>query len=130
MYMKKLISCICWPGTRKRKTIRDVAVSSLAPLVDEYADWNAEQGLYLPPGFEKDPTGWAQALREMQYALNVLRDECNEEGDLYDAKKRWAGQGDNEQIEDINNRVINGLTLLGKYLFYLNDKKADKQSSK
>lgn len=128
--MKKIFPCVCWPIFGKKQTIRDAAIAYLAPLVDEYADWNAEKGLYLPPDFEKDPSGWAQALREMQYALNTLRAEQKGEGDLYDAKSRWRGEGDKEQIEDINNRVINGLALFGKYLFYLTDKIADRQPSK
>lgn len=94
-------------------TVRDVTVRSVHDAIDEYADWACEQGLYLPPGYEKDPSGWAEVLRKMQKAFQLLSEHAS--GDLDDAK-----------IEELKDQIQEGLELFGKHLFYLTDTIVDR----
>lgn len=107
----------------KKETIRDLTIRTLTKRVNEYTEWNAQHGLYLPPDFTTDPSGWINTLRDIQRAFNLLNDELDEEGELWEAKTKWAkyGEKDAEAIEDLNKEVRRGLSLFGKYLFDLAD---------
>lgn len=111
------------PILKKEKTIRDITIKTLCKRINRYVDWSCEHGLYLPPGFESDPTGWANTLRDIQRAFNLLNDELNEEGELWELKNKWKefGEEDVEGLGYLNKEVERGLTLFGKYLFYLTD---------
>ena len=104
-----------------KETIRDKTVRVLFERVNEYVDWACEEGLYLPPDFATDPTAWATTLRDIQRAFTLLNDELNQEGELWEAKNKWKefGEKNVEEMEYLNKEVEKGLTLFGKYLFYL-----------
>ena len=127
--MKKLLNFLAFGHNQSNDTIRDVTVRALTDAINEYADWSCEQGLYLPPDFATDPTGWAETLRSIQRAFNLLSDELDQTGALWEAKNKWQhyGEKDTEKIEELNKEIIKGLTLFGKYLFYLTDIIIDKK---
>jgi hypothetical protein len=81
--------------------------------------------MYLPPDYAKDPSGWSEALHAMKRAFCLLYEELNKEGELWEAKNKWNefGEQDTEKIEELNGVIKYGLTLFGKYLFYLTDPK-------
>lgn len=112
-------------GTKKPKLtlVRDITVAAVAEPLIEYADWACEQGLYLPPGYETDPTGWAEALRKMQRAFRLLQQELDGEGELWKAKHGWKefGEQDTEKIKDLEKEIQEGLALFGQNLYYLTD---------
>lgn len=127
--MKSIFSITPFNG-RSKETIRGTAVRELYPLISKYADWNAEHGMYLPPDFASDPTGWANALRDMQRAFRILKEELEGEGELWEAKNRWKkyGQEDSQEICEIEAQIERGLTLFGKYLYFLTNEIYDRIS--
>jgi hypothetical protein len=113
------------------ETVRDRTVRTLALPIDKYVDWACEQGLYLPPGFETDPTGWNEVLRSIQRAFSLLYKEQQEYGELWTAKMKWKefGEQDTEEINALNKEVATGLANFGKHLFYLTDVIVDRGPS-
>lgn len=89
---------------KKNTNIRDTVINNLSDMVDRYDKWYEEFGLYLPPDYECDPTGWTEALHSINKAFKLLRE--NEDNKF-----------SKEQEEDIKS----GLFLFGKYLYWLND---------
>ena len=75
-------------------------VDFIGPLIDKYADHYAERGLKLPPAFSTNPSGWTEALRDMQRAIKKIADGVTPE-------------------EDQSVRV--GLDLFGKYVYYMRE---------
>jgi hypothetical protein len=107
------------------KTIRDVAVEALAPIIEDYSHWYDEHGLYLPPDFATRPTDWCEELHAIKRALNLLKDEKNGEGELWEAKNAWKeyGEHDAEKVEELNKFIDAAFTSIGKQLLYLTDPK-------
>ena len=106
--------------------LRDQIVRFLAPLIEDYADWNSEHGLYLPDSLSNDPTAWQVALMKMKRALNLLDDELNGEGDLWEAKNKWkgvSGEVDAEKVAELEKEIREGLELFGRYAYDLIDQK-------
>lgn len=104
------------------KTIRDTAVEALYYAVDDYCTWYIEQGLYLPPGYETDPSGWSEVLNQIKRAFRLLFEDMNAEGEYWDAQ-----QGvDQEKVDKLEKEIQGGLALFGKYLFYLTDEIKDR----
>lgn len=112
----------------KATLVRDIAVMSVFEPLDEYIDWACEQGIYLPPGYETDPTGWNEALRKMQRAFRMLHEEQMEEGELYKAKNEWKqfAEQDVDSIKALEKEIQEGLALFGKYLYFLTDAIVDR----
>lgn len=44
----------------------------VAQQIIDYVNWYAENGYFLPPGFERDPAGWTQILRDIEAAMKVI----------------------------------------------------------
>lgn len=44
----------------------------IANDVIAYCEWYAEDGMYLPPEFSKDPAAWTQILRDIQAAMELI----------------------------------------------------------
>lgn len=103
-------------------TIRDKAVRFLAKAVDDYADWACESGLYLPPDYATDPAGWAECLRSMQRAFNLMRDEENGEGELWEARMKK----DDDRVTKLEDEIKRGFENFGKHLFFLTDEIIDR----
>lgn len=112
-------------------TIRELTVRRVFKSLNEYADWACESGLYLPPDYAKDPTGWNEVLRKMQRAFRLLSEELDGEGQLWEAKNKWKqfGEQDKEEVQALEKEIQEGLTLFGKYLFYLTDLIVDRGPS-
>jgi len=117
-------------STKKEKqSIRDNAVLSVAKQLDAYKDEYHNRGLYLPPDFARDPSGWQTVLEKMNRAFVLLELEKRGEGEYWEAKNKWKKWGINEVDEDdiaeIEEAIQEGLTLFGKYLFWLTDTSLD-----
>ena len=127
--MKNIFKKLLHPDGEE--TIRDIAVLTLYEVISDYSDWQEQHGLYLPPDFATDPTGWAIALQKMKRAFRLLYEEIMSEGELWEAKNKWKdyGEEDVEEIKELNEEIQEGLTLFGKYLFYLTDPKNGVESS-
>jgi hypothetical protein len=110
---------------KKVKVIRDVAVKSLYKIIADYSDWYEYKGLHLPPDYATDPSLWTLNLQKIKRAFELLHDEMNGEGELWEAKNKWKnfGEQDTEKIEELNKEIIEGFTEFGKQLFYLTDPK-------
>lgn len=104
----------------KIETIRDTAVAELYHVIDDYCSWYPEQGLYLPPGYEKDPSEWNEVLNQIKRAFKLLHDYSAEEGQLWDAK------GNEEETKKLEEQIHTGFELFGKHLFYLTDEIVDR----
>ena len=109
-------------------TIREMTIRAIYEPLDEYVDWACEQGMSLPPDYAKDPTAWNEILRHMQRAFRLLNEELEGEGDLWKAKNEWKefGEQDADKIKEIEKDIQGGLTLFGKYLFYLTEEIVDR----
>lgn len=110
---------------KKTKTIRDTAVKALFDIVSDYSEWYDEHGLYLPPDYMHDPTGWCEDLHKVKRAFTLLYEDLNEKGELWEAKKKWEkfGEQDAEKLKDLNNEILDGLRIFGAQLLYLTDPK-------
>ena len=110
--------------------LRDQIVRFMAPLIDDYALWNSEEGIFLPEAFATDPTGWQQALYKMKRAFNLLNDELDGKGELWEAKNKWAefGEKDAGALADLNKEIQEGLELFGRFLNELTDTRYAKES--
>lgn len=110
---------------KKVITVREEAVKKLYSIVSDYSDWYAQFGIYLPPDYATKPTDWTIALQKMKRAFELLHDEENEEGDLWEAKNGWKkyGEVDVDRVCEVEKEIMEGFTLFGAYLFYLNDPK-------
>jgi len=108
-------------------TIRNVAVESLYHIIEDYSNWYAEHGLYLPPDYATDPSKWTTELQKMKRAFQLLYEEIYEEGELFEAKTKWKeyGQEDIEKIKELEKEIIEGMTLFGSQLLYLTDNITD-----
>lgn len=114
---------------KKVETIRDVAVKSLYDVVADYSDFYEEHGFYLPPEYATNPSTWTTNLQKMKRAFELLDEETHGEGELYDAKMKWAkyGEVDAEKVKELEKEIEEGFTLFGKNLFYLTDPKKRNQ---
>lgn len=58
----------------------DVLVE-ISPIVIDFVDRYAEEGLYLPPSHATDPAAWTNILRDIQKAFRLLEldPECHDE---------------------------------------------------
>lgn len=110
-FLKKLF------GNNTKQNVRDIIVDCVSPIMDDYANWNAEHGMYLPPGLETNPSEWANILRKIQRAFCLLEYAAAGEGDFHLAKMK----GDVAEIEKLNGEIKEGFELFGKYLLYLKD---------
>lgn len=121
--LKDILQKLLKPGWSPPATIRDVAVSSLTDIINNYTDWYVENGLYLPPDYATDPSSWNEVLRKIQRAFNLLNDEAHQKGELFEAKEEWKkyGEQDTAKIDDLNKEIKQGLEFFGKYLFDLID---------
>lgn len=92
---------------KKKKSVRAVAVESLLEVLESYSEWYDQAGLYLPPKYATDPTGWSEAMHVMVRALDLIDiEETYTEGSISEAEKK---------------EVIKGLKLLGENLYYMTD---------
>lgn len=107
------------------QTIRDTTVEELCRLIEDYSDWYEEHGLYLPPDYATDPSGWNEALHKIKRAFRLLYEEIHGEGDLWEARHGWEkyGEKDTERIDELEKEIKEGLALFGAQLFYLTDPK-------
>lgn len=71
-------------------------IREIAPFIFAYVDWYAENGYFLPEEYAKDPAGWAQVLRDIQAAMDLIIGGCDEniaEGPtrelLYDGMEKY-----------------------------------------
>lgn len=114
----------------KNQTIRDKVVKTMWRKIENYSDWYEEQGLYLPPDYAADPSGWTEALHKVKRAFLLLKDEMNGEGELWKAKNQWKqfGEQDVEKIQELEKEIKEGLTIFGSQLLFLTDtiKKEDR----
>lgn len=110
---------------KKIITVREAAIKNLSSVVSDYSDWYEQFGIYLPPGYETDPTAWTNVLQKMKRAFQLLAEEMNEEGELWEAKNHWKNfnQVDTEKINDLEREIKEGLTLFGTNLIYMTDLK-------
>lgn len=97
------------------RTIREVAIAELYHVVDDYCTWYVEQGLYLPPDYATDPSGWNEVINQIKRAFTLMHDYSAETGEL------WKAKGNEEMTAKLEKEVQEGFTLFGKYLFFLND---------
>lgn len=117
--------------TPKVPTIRERAVKALYKPIHTYVEWAVEQGLYLPPDYAIDPTGWNEVLRKIQRAFRLSYEELEEDGELWKAKTEWKqfGEQDSDKIKELEKEIEEGFTLFGKYMFYLQDVIVDRGPS-
>lgn len=107
---------------RRVKTIREiVAVKSIAKALKDYSKWYDEEGLYLPPNFARDPSGWSEALHRMSRAFTLLSEEIEEHGELWMAKN--SDPVDNDRLITLEDEIKEGLKLFGENIYYMNDPK-------
>lgn len=99
---------------KKQENIRDKAVKCLLDIVHKYDNWYAEKGLYLPPDYASDPSGWTEALHKIHRAFKLMDDKNNEKGEIWNE----PDLGKREALEE---EVRGGFFLFGKYLYWLND---------
>jgi hypothetical protein len=113
-------------------TIRDIAVDNLYRMVRDYSEWYDEHGLYLPPDYASDPTGWTIALQKMRRSFGLLYEEMNGYGELWEAKNVWKEYGaiDIEKINELNKEIKEGLSLFGSQLIYMTDPKKGTEKGK
>ena len=107
----------------KIKTLRDLVVWNLSGDVKDYAEWYADHGIYLPEEFSHDPSQWTEVLRKISRAFELRFDEIKGEGELFEARNRWAefGEVDAEKLKELEQEVQEGFELFGKYLNVLTD---------
>lgn len=103
--------------------IKGYVVSRVTPLIDSYVDWYAQRGIFLPPDYATDPTGWTEVLRKIQRAFILADTEDDDDGEIHQAKVKWStfGQEDPEAIKELYNEIQLGFELFGKYLMHLKD---------
>lgn len=99
---------------KKPKSIRDIAVNSLYKEIEEYDKWYPEKGMYLPPDYATDPSGWNEVLHQMSRAFKILDDKDNNRGKIWD-------DSDKIKIAKLEEEIKSGLFLFGKYLYWLDD---------
>ncbi len=58
---------IPYSGPNERQVLAKIAYDVIM-----YVDWYAEDGLYLPEEFAKDPATWTQILRDIQAGFRQL----------------------------------------------------------
>lgn len=90
-------------------------VSPLAPRIDEYVDWYAENGLYLPKEYAQRPSDWTEVLRKIQRAFNLMaqtKRTARQELDNAITKKK---AGDESEFNTLVRDVDEGLALFGKH---------------
>lgn len=87
-------------GWRYATSIDDI-IEILKPYINDYVDWYAERGLYLPEEFKSDPAAWTNKLRKIQRAFDLVE------------KKEYK---DNVKLKE---EVDEGLQLFGKYFLEL-----------
>ena len=102
------------PFRKTSKIIKDVAVESLCKAVIEYDAWYADHGLYLPPDYIIDPTGWTEALHKMARAFKLADDQKNQTGEIWN-------EPDMTKRAELEEEMKGGFFLFGKYLFWLTD---------
>lgn len=130
MLNKMLNKVLRGEDEKETKTIRDATIENLYYLVDEYCSWYVEQGLYLPPGYETNPTGWNEVLNSIKRAFRLLFEDMNGEGQYYEAKKLAGSDGkDSADLEKIEKDIQEGLAYFGKHLFHLTDRVVDRGPS-
>lgn len=112
-----------FPWQKAKPTIKSTAVKYLHQMVEDYSEWYDDHGLYLPPDYASDPTGWTEALHVVKRAFKLLNDEMNGEGELWEAKHAWEqfGEKDSEKIIELEKEIKAGLTIFGAQLLYLSD---------
>ena len=111
------------------RTARDIIVQNISGIINDYVTWHSEHGLFMPPDFATDPTSWLIVLSKMKRSFSLLEEELREEGELWEAKNKWKkfNEQDTEKIEELNAEIVEGLTLFGKYLFYLTEDQRKKK---
>lgn len=109
----------------KPVSIRDITVTILDEFISDYSDWYEARGLHLPEPFGADAAAYTEGLHKMKRAFNLLYDEMEETGELWDAKHKWEqfGEEDVQKIEELENEVKEGLALFGQALYYMTDPK-------
>lgn len=91
---------------KEKKSVRDYFASTLmTEVVAEYSEWYDQNGLYLPPDYATRPSDWNEDLHKIVKALDLLDDET--EG--------------NELSVNSKDAIIEGLSILGKQLYYMTD---------
>ena len=81
-------------------SVRDSFMAFIAPLIVEYVDWYAEEGLTLPDEYATKPGEWTDILRKMQKAMKGIQ----------------AGKSPKDDPE-----LQEGLDLIGRHLYDLHD---------
>ncbi len=92
----------------KNQSVRDYFASTLmTEKVADYSEWYDQNGLYLPPDYATRPTDWLEDMHKIVRALEKL-DEYGEDAEY-------------ALTEDEQKEIVEGLTILGKQLFYMTD---------
>lgn len=93
---------------KEKKSVRDYFASTLmTEVVAEYSEWYDQNGLYLPPDYATRPSEWNEDLHKIVRALELL-DEGGSDGEYASTEA--------EQAE-----IVEGLSILGKQLYYMTD---------
>lgn len=80
------------PQTKYTGPSQIEVVKEIAPFIIAYVDWYTENGYFLPDEYAKDPAAWAQILRDIQAAMNIIMDgspELNASALLYDGMEKY-----------------------------------------
>ena len=104
-------------AVNKKKNIRDMVMDAVYPNISIYADWYAENGVYLPTEFEFDPSGWTEVLRKIQRAFTLYATRQGSGGELMKA----SILGSADDVHKLEAEILEGFILFGKYLTVLDD---------
>ncbi len=53
-------------------------IAEIAPFIIVYVDWYVENGYFLPEEYASDPGAWAQILRDIQAAMQLILNGADE----------------------------------------------------
>lgn len=105
---------------KEQKSIRQVAVENLTDLISDYAEWYHRAGLYLPPAYAADPTGWSEALQKIERAFDLVSGN-DDDYTLAQFNAETGLVGDLQNLEDLEKEINEGFALFGANLLYLTD---------
>lgn len=108
--------------------IRNLVIEKIGPVIDEYVDWYAENGVSLPECYALDPSGWTEVLRKIQRAFNLASIENEDYGEFFEAKKIVDETQRMTAINALQDDIYWGFRLYGKHLNDLFDRYGPEQS--
>ncbi len=66
-----------WDGMTQQEYLK-----KMAPYVVSYCNWYAENGIFLPEEYERDPASWTQVIRFIQAVFEMIDNDDEEEEEM------------------------------------------------